>query len=195
MLTSAPTLPGRTAGFSLLEMMIAMVVLAILITTGGPSFSAWLNNNQIRAGAEAMRTGLQLARAEAVRRNTTVFFSLTSTADNSCALSTSGGNWVVSLASPAGYCANTPGTAPAQIIQVRPSTETRRAVITSDVSQVSFNGFGRANVAVNLCVGIAADSGTCIGTEPEHRLKVQVSASGQIKMCNASLDSTDPQGC
>ena len=195
MLNPALSRPGPHTGFSLVEMLIALVVLAILITTGGPSFSAWLNNNQIRASAEAMRTGLQLARAEAVRRNTTVLFSLTSTSDNTCALSTSGGSWVVSLVNPAGYCANTPGTDPAQIIQVRPSTETSRAVITADVNQISFNGFGRANAALSLCVGIAADGGSCIAAEPEHRLRVQVSASGQIKMCNASLDSTDPQGC
>lgn len=191
MLIRSPNLRG----FSLLEMMVALVVLAILVVTGGPSFSAWLNNNQIRAGAEAMRTGLQLAKSEAVRRNTNVYFSLTSTTDNSCALSTSGGNWVVSLATPAGNCANTPGTAPAQIIQVRPSAETSRAVFTANQSQVIFNGFGRANVAADICVGIAADGGTCIGADPEHRLKVQVLASGQVKMCNPALDSTDPQGC
>jgi type IV fimbrial biogenesis protein FimT len=176
-------------------MMIALVIVAVLVVTGGPAFSAWITNNQIRASANAMLLGLQLARGEAIRRNTTVMFTLTTTVDNNCNRTISSGNWVVSLFTPEGFCANTPGTVPAQIIQIRPSSETSRAVITSDQSQITFNGFGRANLPLNLCVGIAADSGGCIGTESEHRLKVQVTAAGQVKMCNPALDSTDPQGC
>ncbi len=186
---------GLANGFTMIEALIAMVIVAILLATGAPSFSSWLSNKQIRTGTEAMLNGLQLARAEAVRRNTTVFFSITDSTSGSCALSTSSGNWVVSLATPVGHCADTAETAPAQIIQIRNAAETSKAVITSSQSQLFFDGLGRSNVALSLCVGLAADSGTCIGTGSEHRLRVMVGIRGQIRMCNPTLDSADPQGC
>jgi type IV fimbrial biogenesis protein FimT len=182
-------------GFSLLEIIAALAIIAILLAVGAPSLGDWLNNIQIRTGSDAIQNGLQLARAEAVRRNTNVLFSLTSSTDNTCALSTTNSNWVVSIASPAGACGNTPLTDPTQIIQVRPAAETAKVVVTANQSQVSFNGLGRASAAIDICVGIAADGGACVGVGPEHRLKVTVSTGGQIRMCNPALASTDPQGC
>lgn len=186
---------GVIHGFSLIEALIAMVIMSILIATGAPSFSSWLSNQQIRSGTQAMLNGLQLARAEAVRRNTTVFFSITTSTNNGCALSTSDGNWVVSLATPVSHCADAAEAAPAQIIQIRSASETSKAVITASRSQLFFDGLGRSNAALSLCVGLAADSGACIGSGSEHRLRVTVSSKGQIRMCNPVLDSSDPQGC
>lgn len=192
----ARQVPGILAdGYSLVEVLITLVIVGVLVATGAPAFSSWLSNKQIRVATEAMLNGIQLARAEAVRRNTTVYFSLTSSITSSCALSTSGANWVVSLATPVSHCTDTTETAPAQIIQLRSASETSKAVITSDQSQIFFDGLGRANQAVSLCVGLAADSGACLGTGDEHRLRVTVTTRGQIRMCNPALDSTDPQGC
>jgi len=64
----------RQQGFTLVELMIAVAVLGILLSVGVPSFKAWLLNTKIRTTAEAMQNGLQLARAEAVRRNERVRF-------------------------------------------------------------------------------------------------------------------------
>lgn len=199
MLTGAH-LAGHTgragqAGFSVIEMLIALVVTALLIVLGAPSFRDWINNTQIRSAATALNAMVQLARAEAVRRNTTVFFTLADSATGGCAQSLSGANFVVSMAAPDGNCGDAPGTAPAQIIQLRPATESSKAVITSNQSQITFNGFGRANTAANICVGLSADSGACIGDANEHRLMVQITAGGQIRMCNPALSSNDPQGC
>jgi type IV fimbrial biogenesis protein FimT len=193
--TQRPAKPRTQRGFSLLEMMIGLVIFAILVASGAPSFSAWLSNTQIRTGADAIQNGLQLARAEAVRRNTQVFFSLTDSLSNSCALSTTVSNWVVSLTDPTGHCSDTPLTGAVQIVQIRSASETSKIVLTANQSQVSFNGLGRPNTAANICVGIAADSGACTGVEPEHRLMITVSAGGQIRTCNPTLANTDPQGC
>lgn len=186
---------GMRAGFSIIELLIALVVAALLIILGGPSFRDFMNNNQIRSAATALNASVQLARAEAVRRNTTVLFTLTDLATDACAQALNGGNFVVSLVTPEGACGNTPGTAPVQIVQVRPASETSKVVITSNQSQISFNGFGRANVAANICVGLDADGGACIGDASERRLQVVISTGGQIRMCNPSLSSDDPQGC
>ena len=66
----------RQQGFTLVEMMVTLFVLAILLAVAVPSFREMLLNFQIRAAAEGLNTGLQLSRAEAIRRNTNVVFTL-----------------------------------------------------------------------------------------------------------------------
>ena len=93
---------NRQAGMTLIELMIGIVVLGILLALGVPTFSRWTQSSQIRNAAEAIHNGLMLARAEAVRRNTTVRFQFVTTTTGACALSDTGATWVVSLDTPAG---------------------------------------------------------------------------------------------
>jgi type IV fimbrial biogenesis protein FimT len=66
----------NAAGFTLVELMIAIVVMAILTGLAMPSFVQMMRNSEIRAAAESVRNGIQRARAEAVTRNTRVNFIL-----------------------------------------------------------------------------------------------------------------------
>lgn len=56
-------------GFNLIEVMVALTVLGILISLGLPGFTEWLESQRIRVSAEAVVNGMQVARAEAIRRN------------------------------------------------------------------------------------------------------------------------------
>ena len=67
----------RQAGVSLVELLIGIAILAILISFGISSYRSWIQNSQIRNSAESVVNGLQLARAEALRRNAYVRFNLT----------------------------------------------------------------------------------------------------------------------
>ena len=80
----------RAHGFSLIELSIALVILGILLLAAAPGFSAWMRNTQIRTAAEALRDGLQLARGEAVRRNTSIRFQLTNNLSSDCVLQPTG---------------------------------------------------------------------------------------------------------
>lgn len=67
--------PGRwcrLAGFTLVEMMITVAVLAIVVALAAPSFANLINNNRLTASANEIVGALQTARMEAVRRNTSV---------------------------------------------------------------------------------------------------------------------------
>ena len=57
-------------GFSLIELIVVLAVLAILLAAGASNFSVWMTNSRIRTTAESIQNGLQMARAEAVRRKT-----------------------------------------------------------------------------------------------------------------------------
>lgn len=66
----------RQHGFNLIEVMVTLTVLAVLISLGAPGFAEWLQSQRVRASAEAITNGLQVARGEAIRRNLPVAFGL-----------------------------------------------------------------------------------------------------------------------
>jgi len=107
-------------GFSVIELLVGMILLGVLMAIGIPGFTDYLRNARVRTTAESVLNGLQLARAEAVRRNTTARFQLVTSLDNNCALNVAGPNWVVSVDNAAGLCATAPSDAvPPRIIQIR----------------------------------------------------------------------------
>lgn len=56
-------------GFTIVELMIAIAILAILIAIGIPSFQATIMNNRMTSNVNAFITSLNQARSEAVKQN------------------------------------------------------------------------------------------------------------------------------
>ena len=61
-------------GFTLIELMITIVVLAVLLGIGVPSFQETIRLNRTAAVTNDLVTGLQFARSEAIRRGQAVRF-------------------------------------------------------------------------------------------------------------------------
>jgi type IV fimbrial biogenesis protein FimT len=200
-------------GVTLVELMVALVIMGVLLAAATPSFSAWMSSTRIRSTAEGMLAGLQYAKSEATTRNTQVRFQITTSLDASCALSTTSGNWVVDVVdadntvdSVVGQCNAAPSdtTAPS-ILQVRSVNETGRGVVISaDANQVVFNGLGRqvpvapavTPSAVVIDITPAATVGTCAANGGRITcLRVLVTASGLVRMCNPAVAVGDPQAC
>lgn len=192
----------------MIELMVAVVITGILLAAAAPNFSAWIAGMRIRSTAEAILAGLQYAKSEAASRNRQVRFQLTTSLTAACALSTTGTNWVVDLVdanagadSVVGQCDAAPSdTVAPSILQVRAASEVGGGVrVTAGVSSVVFNGFGRivptpsAPITINITppTGTScADAGgkvTC--------LRIAISTSGQVRMCNPSVAQGDPQAC
>ena len=72
------TAPRHTRGFTLIELMVALAIAAILMLIAGPSFTTFLRNSEIRSTSESLLNGLKAATAEAANRNKTVTFELAS---------------------------------------------------------------------------------------------------------------------
>lgn len=59
---------GRVLGFTVIEVMVVLVILAILTSLAAPSFRNMILSNRAAGAASALQVSLNLARSEAVRR-------------------------------------------------------------------------------------------------------------------------------
>jgi len=55
-------------GFTMVELLVVVAILAVLASLAGPSFSDMMQKNRLSAAAAAMQKSLSLARSEAIRR-------------------------------------------------------------------------------------------------------------------------------
>lgn len=190
-------------GVTLVELLVGLAIVGILFAVGIPSFTGWIQNAQVRTAAESISSGLQLARAEAVRRNDFVRFTLTD--------ATGLVAWNVG-------CVNVTATCPASI-QSRSASEgsvNARIGISVDappspvgayyatpiaagtgmtgVEGVTFNGLGRMPVA-NIGTDITRIDLSNAITADVRKLIILVTTGGQVRMCDAALSASDTQGC
>lgn len=212
-------LPGAARGVTLIELLIGLAVLGIVLMIGLPYMGTWLQNTRIRNSAESLLNGLQLSRAEALRRNAPVEFVLTDadpTAANAAATGVSTGrNWIVRSAAAGGaYTAadfiQGGGSAEAGSAQVliESRRETSSGSSSADVDTIRFNGLGRATALnqgalppwqwVRMQVTNPA-GGNCVSAAtpgPMRCLTVEVRVGGQVRMCDPAVtDNTDPRFC
>jgi len=185
-------------GFTIVELLVTVTVLGIVLMLGLPNISSWLQNTQIRSSAEAMVSGLQLARTEALRRNRQVRFNIVDTLDASCNLIATGGSWVVSMADPTGKCDVDPSDATDPfIVQKRGGQEgTQNIAIDASASSVFFNGLGSASGVLQVAVTNPSGGYCQSAAGPMRCLQVNVSSSGSVRMCDPAVtDATDPRKC
>lgn len=198
----------RQRGFTLVELIVSIAVLGFLLMAALPSIGTWLDNTRIRNTAEALQQGLQTARNEAIKGNREVSFflvSLTSphTMDDSCALSSASGSWVVSTSSPASECGGNEQSSPPILASRTAGDAGGRVNVTavsgddSAATTVTFNGFGRA-IDVGSGSGIARIDVTGPNDDTTYRpLRLLVTPAGSVRMCDPSESITDgdPRKC
>jgi len=67
----------RMAGFSLVELMMAICVLALISALATPSLLNWRNNAKLRGAASNLKGDMELARLKAIQVNDTVVVHFT----------------------------------------------------------------------------------------------------------------------
>ncbi|NEZ02729.1 prepilin-type N-terminal cleavage/methylation domain-containing protein [Wenzhouxiangella sp. XN201] len=70
----------RTGGFTIIELIVAIAVLAILLTIGVPSIQQLIKNNRVTAQTNELVSVINFARNESIRRNQSVDMDLISNA-------------------------------------------------------------------------------------------------------------------
>lgn len=166
----------REPGFTLIELMIAIAVIGISLTFAIPAYRTWIQNTQIRNGAEAILNGIQLARGEAVQRNTNIQFVLGNKAD-----------WTVQTEA---------GTAIQNRTSQDGSPNITVTVTPVGATTITFNAFGRVQ-NLNAITRIDVDS-SILDADTSREMRVTIGSGGSIRMCDPNLTTSspnDPRAC
>lgn len=124
--------PAATRGFTLIELMVVLVVLAILIVVAAPGFKDLIVATRIKNASFDVFSSLIFARSEAVTRNTAVTITPT------------GGDWANGWS-----IADSGGTV------VRRQDAFPNLTIAGPAT-LTFNGMGRVTGATNPTIGVTA---------------------------------------
>lgn len=81
----------KQMGFTLIELMVTVAVMAIVLTVAVPAFTNVINNNRLTSQANELLNSLSFARSEAIRRNADVIFCHSQ--DGASCSAPPGGNW------------------------------------------------------------------------------------------------------
>lgn len=75
---------SRYSGFTLMELVIVLAVIAIIATLAIPNAGGYVDNNRMASAASDLATALQTARAESVGRNSPVTLCVSNPAGTQC---------------------------------------------------------------------------------------------------------------
>lgn len=207
--------PKAAAGFTLVELMVTLALMAVLFFLAMYPMRTWLLNNQMRAVADSVQNGLRLAQAEAIRRSRTVVFVLTEDVDlaesNPERLTvTSGGgarpvNWALYTARRELDSTN---DIKAELIETGIHHDVAPNARIQGPSAICFNSMGRLIARTNTGVGDARctvpgtpDALTAYRVKLDtasngaRELQLEVSLGGQVRMCDPYAEDKSFDAC
>jgi len=169
----------KQRGFTMVELMVTVGVIAVIATLAVPTMRDVIANGRVRATSESIQNGLAQARAEAVRLNTQVEFVLSAT------------GWQVRKASDATVLHQSSGR--------EGSTGMKITNTPGGADRITYNAFGLA-ASLNPSDASAPLSRLDIdisnppSSDHYHPLAVQL-IGGSARVCDPSVASTEPKAC
>lgn len=198
----------RARGITLIEVMVALAVAAVLYALAAPVMTQWMADMRIRVAAETMQAGIQLARAEAIRRNAPVRFQLMSSLDENCVPSNTATHWVVSLDDATGECDADPSPdAAPRIVQKKSGDQGRAGQVVigakrgnAAATHIVYNGTGRLSGVTSIdTIDFSSPDGACQHSDDggEFRcLSIVILRGGDSRMCDPKVtDAGDVRRC
>lgn len=193
----------RQSGVSLVELIIGIAILALLMALGIPEYSTFLNNSRVRATAETLVGGLNMARAEAVKRNRRVEFVQTSEEPleilvDSIDGENTGKNWIVREEISLGSYRFIEGKSGAEGSGKLDDSPVNVVSNLANGQEVTFTGFGALASAQTITFDISNPTGgACAsGGGPIRCLRVVVSSGGQVRICDPNVTAAkDTRAC
>jgi type IV fimbrial biogenesis protein FimT len=205
----------RTAGFTLIEMVVAIGIFALLVALTVPTMQVWIANTKVRAVADALQNGVRLAQAESLRRSRQVVFALTTNTapqNGGFTAAANGTYWAIQT-----IPGMTDGSELPIVVNTGVLTSAGSNVTITGPAAICFNSMGRliANTATTTQVGAACNVPTAaVNSAPtlnyvinltksdgtalaDHKLQVEVALGGQVHLCDLTqtLSNSNPYGC
>jgi type IV fimbrial biogenesis protein FimT len=151
----------KARGLTLLELMIALAMLAVVASMAVPSFGSAAERARLKNSAETLAADLAEARFEAAQRGQPLYVDYQA-----------GANWCWSVATAPGCACGTPQFCQLKTTQGRDHT----GITLLDPVPTAFDPTGQVNVA----------GGALLQSAHGDRLRVNVSALGRASICSAA---------
>lgn len=190
----------RRRGFTVVELMVTITVMALLLGLAMPAFTTWVRNTQVRTVSDALQNGLRLAQAEAIRRHRQVVFYRTDASTCTAATTAAAGGafWVVrTVPLVAGD--------PAEAVQCGHLGDVAEGVSIAGATALCFNSGGRQVANADPGIGGAACTLAANGissfdvstSNADRPLRVLVTLGGSVRLCDPAktLATATPDGC
>jgi type IV fimbrial biogenesis protein FimT len=201
----------RSSGFTLIELMVTITLIAVLMLLAIPAFGTWSADARVRSTAESLQNALRMAQLTAVARSRPTVFALTNAnpAMNAAPVA-NGRNWYIEALPMADEDED---KVTDSFIQGATVAGQYGVTITGPAS-LCFNSLGR-----QVTKTLTKPSTTCtaptddntVTTKPDtvgtytvsrtgasRKLLVRVYLGGRVRMCDAAKDflhKDDPDGC
>lgn len=162
--------PPTIAGFTLIELMAAVAVIGVLAALAVPSFQGMLERNRLKQAVEGLKSDMQFARTEAIKRSTDI--KISRTAGNA-------GAWCYGLS------ATPPTTAACDCNQ---STVT--VADDCEIKSVLGTAYNATNLLITDTKAFDFRRGTIVGigynvnfTTANYSARVVISTVGRVRVC------------
>jgi len=174
-------LAARLRGFTLIELMVALAILAFLLVLAAPQYVVWVADNQVRAASDLFAGGLRYAQGEAVKRNEQVQLVVDPT--------TATGGWQAILVSDGSVLQVGVLAEGADKIQVIPAPV--------GTTTITFTGMGfPAPTNPDASAPFEILNLTRPGVAGARALRILVGGGRTgIKICDPAWPASDPKGC
>lgn len=149
---------SRSGGFTLVELMVTLAVVAILATIGVPSYQTLVNNNRLTTQANSLVSAMNFARSEAIKRSQSV-----TVADSNGDTAWAGG-WVVRDAN-------------GNILRTFAALE-GQSTLTGSATSVVYRGSGFINATTTITFSL------CDNRTGETGRTISISTTGRVNVSN-----------
>ena len=211
--TARPGRPGA-AGFTLIELIIAVSILGILLAVGMPSLSAWVASAKVNSMADFYLDGLRLARNGALQKSGASRFVLTPNANGqydwqvdwcfptSAQPCDTGGSWSSTTVAAAGdtNLANPSLSVFHSGDSLPPVSNISASLTPVNVLDIYYNAQGWVNTNVQpflrrLCVDSTASACNPPATPSIRPVAIAINLSGMAERCDPLAAAGDSRAC